>query len=138
MTDSAGERTDIEDFRGLFWRRPWLAGVFTSMLMSLAGIPLTAGFIGKFFVLKAGVDATLWTLVIVLALSSAIGLFYYLRIVAVMLSSSPEASETEISRIRIPALGGIVLGVLTVALFYFGVYPGPLLEIIRSAALSGF
>ena len=57
----------LADYAGLFWRRPWLAGVFTAMLLSLAGIPLTMGFIGKFYVLAAAVGASLWLLVIVLA-----------------------------------------------------------------------
>ncbi|HWT80900.1 MAG TPA: NADH-quinone oxidoreductase subunit N, partial [Candidatus Methylomirabilis sp.] len=69
----------MEDYRGLFWRRPALALTFTAMLLSLAGIPLTAGFVGKFFVLSAAVGSALWIPVFVLVVGSAIGLFYYLR-----------------------------------------------------------
>ena len=59
---SNGERDadSIEDYRGLFWRRPLLAGVFTLMLLSLAGIPLTAGFVAKFFLVAAGASSALW------------------------------------------------------------------------------
>ncbi len=76
----------LADYRGLFWRRPWPAAVFAAMLLSLAGIPLTMGFVGKFYVVAAGVGASLWLLVIVLVIGSAIGLFYYLRIIAAMCS----------------------------------------------------
>ena len=53
---------DLASYRGLFWRRPVIAGIFTVMLLSLAGIPLTAGFIGKFYVVAAGASALLWVL----------------------------------------------------------------------------
>src|SRR5208337_2962655 len=80
----------LEDYRGLAWRRPWLAGVLAVMLLSLAGIPLTAGFIGKFYLLTAGVSSDLWLLVILLVVNSAIGLFYYVRIL-VALYSQPKS-----------------------------------------------
>jgi NADH-quinone oxidoreductase subunit N len=73
------EQLDV--YRGLFWRSPLMAGVLTVALLSLAGIPLTAGFIGKFYVLGSGVQQHLWLPVIVLVLSSVIGLYYYLRII---------------------------------------------------------
>ncbi len=75
----------LEDYRGLFWRKPWLAGVMTVSLMSLAGIPLTAGFVGKFYVLTSGMEASLYTLLFLLVAGSAIGIYYYLRIVLAML-----------------------------------------------------
>ncbi|MGH8802455.1 MAG: NADH-quinone oxidoreductase subunit N, partial [Casimicrobiaceae bacterium] len=79
----------LADYRGLFRRRPWLASVFTAMLLSLAGIPLTMGFVAKFYVVTAGVGAALWLLVIVLVIGSAIGLFYYLRIIDAMYDPGP-------------------------------------------------
>src|SRR5262249_8867980 len=80
---SGGEREaeDLEDYRGLFWRRPALAGVFTAMLLSLAGIPLTAGFLGKFYVVAAGASSARWALILTLVTTSGIGLYYYLRII---------------------------------------------------------
>src|SRR5581483_858857 len=50
----------LEDYQGLFWRRPAVAAIFTAMLLSLAGIPVTAGFIGKFYVVAAGASAAMW------------------------------------------------------------------------------
>jgi NADH-quinone oxidoreductase subunit N len=122
----------VDDYRGLFWRRPWLALVMTVAMLSLAGIPLTAGFIGKFYVLTAGVGSALWWLVIILVVSSTIGLYYYLRIIVAMFlqpTDEPEAVPVQ----AVTLSGAAALAVLLVAMFWLGVYPTPLLEIIRSA-----
>jgi NADH-quinone oxidoreductase subunit N len=156
----AGRDADaIDDYRGLFWRRPGLALIFTAMLLSLAGIPLTAGFIGKFYILAAGTSSNIWTLVLVLIATSVIGLCYYLRIV-VALYGSPEpaqlAAEPErgsvahepagagsaafVAPAAVPPLFAVSLGSQTILWFlaallvWFGVYPEQLLELIRSAA----
>jgi NADH-quinone oxidoreductase subunit N len=121
----------MDDYRGLFWRRPWLAVVMTVSLLSLAGIPLTAGFIAKFYILMAGVGSALWWLVIILVVSSAIGLYYYSRIIVAMFLQSTEGKEA----VAAPALtlsGGAALAILAMALFWLGVFPTPLLEMIRS------
>ena len=62
LSTPGNDRGDLGLYRGLFWRRPVIAGVFTVMLLSLAGIPLTAGFIGKFYVVAAGASVSLWLL----------------------------------------------------------------------------
>ncbi|EIQ89069.1 NADH-quinone oxidoreductase subunit N, partial [Yersinia pestis PY-03] len=67
-------------YRGLFWHKPILSAVMTVMMLSLAGIPMTLGFIGKFFVVAMGVSANLWWLTGAVVLGSAIGLYYYLRV----------------------------------------------------------
>lgn len=74
----------IDDYRGLAGRSPWTAAVLTTMLLSLAGLPLTAGFIGKFLILSAGAGAELWTLAVILAINGTISIFYYLKIVSAM------------------------------------------------------
>jgi NADH-quinone oxidoreductase subunit N len=104
----------LEDCRGLFWRRPILALVFIGMLLSLAGIPLTVGFLGKFYILAAGASILAWALILILAITSTIGLFYYLRIVAT-LYEKPAASDRvrEPMPRRAPA-ATLVLAVLTV------------------------
>jgi NADH-quinone oxidoreductase subunit N len=123
----------LDDYRGLFWRRPALALVFTAMLLSLAGIPLTAGFLGKFYIVAAGASAGAWALILILVTTSAIGLFYYLRIV-VVLYQQPAASDRahEPIPLRAPA-ATLVLAALTVILVWLGVYPTPLLRAIQSA-----
>ena len=125
-----GEAENIEDYHALFWRRPALAGVFTVMLLSLAGIPVTAGFIGKFYIVAAGASSAIWALVIILVVSSVIGLFYYLRIVATMYAS-PELDPVDVGS-RVSSTAGAVLCTLTVLLVWFGIYPEPLLRVIRT------
>jgi NADH-quinone oxidoreductase subunit N len=132
LSPAEREADSIEDYRGLFWRRPVLAGVFTAMLFSLAGIPLTAGFIGKFFIVAAGASAAAWSLIIVLVVTSAIGLYYYLRIVVALFSP---AAETPAPVSLAPA-GAVMLAVLTGLLIWLGVYPGPLLDLIHRAAAT--
>ena len=123
----------IEDYRGLFWRRPWTAAVFTVMLFSLAGIPATAGFIGKFYVVAAGAAASVWVLLVILVVTSAIGLYYYLRIIVALYSAAPEEASPLAPA---PAASGFVLAVLTALLIWLGVYPGPLIEVIRNASAA--
>jgi NADH-quinone oxidoreductase subunit N len=121
----------MQDYRGLARRRPWLAAVFSAMLFSLAGIPLTAGFVGKFSVVGAGAESALWGLVVVLVINSAIGLFYYLRIIAALF----ERTEGQPAQTATPSmrLGNTVLAVLMILLIWLGVYPGPMIEIIKKA-----
>jgi NADH:ubiquinone oxidoreductase subunit 5 (subunit L)/multisubunit Na+/H+ antiporter MnhA subunit len=81
-----------------------LAAIFTATLVSLAGIPLTAGFIGKVFVLLAGIQSALWPLVILLVLTSALGLVYYLRIVVAIYGALPPR-ETAHDPLPVPTFG---------------------------------
>lgn len=131
LSDGNGEAASLDHFRGLAWRRPWVAGVFTAMIFSLAGIPLTAGFLGKFYVLSAGVSSSLWLLVVTLVINSAIGLFYYLRIILVMFRNGKEGAPARPASASVSLSGGMVLAVLTFLLVWFGVYPGPLMELIQ-------
>jgi NADH-quinone oxidoreductase subunit N len=126
---SSGDRDadDLEDYRGLFWRRPVMAAVFTAALLSLAGIPATMGFLGKFYVLAAGAAAAAWPLIIILVVTSVAGLFYYLRIVVALYSAPPERAPIQM----VSRGGAFILVVLTVLLIWFGVYPTPLLNLIR-------
>ena len=123
----------LEDYRGLFWRRPALALVFTAMLLSLAGIPLTVGFIGKFYIIAAGASMGAWSLILILVITSTIGLFYYLRIVVTLYAQPAvgDRAHEPVSR-RAPA-AILVLAALTVILVWLGVYPAPLLVAIRAA-----
>jgi NADH-quinone oxidoreductase subunit N len=134
LSHSTRETETFDDVRGLFWRRPVLASVFTGMILSLAGIPLTAGFLGKFYVLAAGASAAAWTLVIVLIVSSTIGLVYYLRVIVAMFTETQPSTFTESTNIGLTP--GIALASLTVALFVLGVYPEPLWKAITAAAAT--
>jgi len=125
----------LEDYRGLFWRNPLPATALTAAMLSLAGIPLTAGFIGKFYIVAAGVEAALWPLVIILVVTSVIGLFYYLRVVVMLYGESPQdAPRSTQPAAGAPTGGRIALSALLLALLVFGVYPAPLMTMIRNAA----
>lgn len=136
MSAPEREAEQIEDYRGLFWRRPWIAGVFTVMLLSLAGIPLTAGFTGKFYLAAAGVGSGLGWLVIILAVTSVIGLFYYLRIVIAMFVPGPGEIGLPAARSPQSLTGSLVLAALVALLVFLGVYPAPLIDLIQSIASS--
>jgi len=129
LSDEERDADTLEDYAGLFWRRPVLASIFTLMMLSLAGIPVTAGFLAKFYVVTAGASAGIWALILILVISSVIGLFYYLRIVATLYARRPEAApHAEPHSIA----GRYVLLALTILLIWFGVYPAPLLKVIRT------
>ena len=122
------EADDIAFYRGLFWRWPWLAAVFTLMLLSLAGIPLTAGFIGKFYLFTSAADGRLWGLLSATIVGSGLGLYYYLRIIVVM-SMNVEAVAIK------PAQNWISTATLTVLaglLVWLGIYPSFLINVIQS------
>jgi NADH-quinone oxidoreductase subunit N len=121
----------MDDYRGLFWRRPWLAGIFTASVFSLAGIPLTAGFVGKFYLLAAGVGSSLWLLVISLVISSVIGLYYYLRIIVAMYLQPLAPDQRETSPPILPLAGGLALATVVLLLVWLGVYPGPVINVIQ-------
>lgn len=151
---SSRDADDLEDYRGLLWRRPMLATAFTAMLMSLAGIPLTVGFIGKFYLAAAGVNSALWLQVVMLVINSAISVYYYLKIVVVMYQSpgsehgaaaaaagtkaaeaiETAAIETEAVGSERPAISigsGLVLAVLTLVLIWFGTFPGGIIGLVK-------
>ena len=124
----------FEDYRGLFWSRPWLAVTFILSLLSLAGIPITAGFFGKFYAIAAGVQADLWLLVLLLIANSAIGVYYYLRLIVTMFDRSAADIAVEDGTGReIPGhwATALSLGVIASMLLWLGGYPGPVIEFIR-------
>src|SRR5260370_40015418 len=102
------------------------------MLFSLARIQLTAGFIGKFYIVAAGASAGMWALIVTLVVTSAIGLYYYLRIVVALYSQEEHASATH----SLPRAGAATLAILTVLLIWLGIYPAPLLYVIRNAVTA--
>lgn len=132
LSTGTRETETFEDIKGLFWRRPVLSAVFTAMILSLAGIPLTAGFLGKFYVLTAGASVSAWLLVIVLIVSSTIGLVYYLRIIVAMFTEAG-ASTPSGQKERFGIVSGLVLTALTATLFVLGVYPAALWNTIAAA-----
>ncbi|MFT5210219.1 MAG: NADH-quinone oxidoreductase subunit N [Flavobacterium sp.] len=130
--DNADQDTDLmQDYEGLFWRRPILAAFMSVMMLSLAGIPLTAGFVGKFYVIAAGVQSELWTLLILVVIGSGIGLFYYLKVIYTM-TKQPLSDEL----IKVPQTGGWALATVTLFLLVLGIYPSSLIDWLSKMALS--
>jgi NADH-quinone oxidoreductase subunit N len=125
LSTSEYEAEKIEDYKGLFWKRPWIAIVFTLALLSLAGIPVTAGFIAKFYVILAGLNAGLLVLIISLIINSVIGLYYYLRIITTLFSAAGDNTLPELT-----LTGNITLAVTGIGILVLGVYPGWLIDII--------
>jgi len=132
LSDKERDAELLDDFRGLFWTRPWTATAFSVMLLSLAGIPLTAGFVGKFYVVAAAVDSGTWLLVIMLVVNSAIGLFYYIRIMAIMCEKKKEVGEGAAGlRPLTYLISGFSVTALTIILIWVGVFPDQLITLIR-------
>ena len=125
----------LHHYRGLFWRRPYLTAVMTVMMLSLAGIPLTAGFIAKFYVMLTGVNTGNWWLLGVVILGSAIGLYYYLRVMVTLYMAASGMPKHDAANDWGQRTGGImVLGVAGLVLL-LGMYPQPAIEVIRMAKL---
>lgn len=122
--DAAG----LHHYRGLFWRRPWLAAVMTVSFLSLAGIPLTAGFIGKFYVIALGVADSRWWLVGGIVAGSAIGLFYYLRVMVTLYLPEPGMRRRDASNDWGSRIGGMTLLATAVVILVLGVYPAPMID----------
>jgi NADH-quinone oxidoreductase subunit N len=137
MSSPFGERdaNQIYDYRGLFWRRPILTSILTVACLSLAGIPLTAGFIGKFYVITAGVDSRLWLLLAAVVLGSAIGLYYYLRLMITLFLVDPERRRFSAPIKWAQQAGGVMVLGLMLLMLLLGVYPQPFIELIQTAAL---
>ncbi|WP_173912778.1 NADH-quinone oxidoreductase subunit NuoN [Acinetobacter sp. Marseille-Q1618] len=131
------EAESLADYRGLFWRRPVLTATLTVMMLSLAGIPLTAGFIGKFLVVMSAVTAQHWFLAAMIIVGSGIGLYYYLRVMVVMYMTPPENPRIDAVDHWGQKVGGLmVLGAAALVLI-IGVYPDPLIDLaLKSEILS--
>lgn len=138
-----GEATHLSQWAGLGRTNPVLATTFALFLLSFAGIPLTAGFTGKFAVFSAAVDGGAWPLAVVGVLASAAAAFFYVRIIVLMFFTSPHGGpqtaddgETRPNAVVVGSQGLAIIGiavcaVLTVAL---GVFPGPVLDAIAGVA----
>jgi NADH-quinone oxidoreductase subunit N len=129
----AGERhVTMEDYAGLGRRSPLLAATLTIFLLSLIGIPITGGFFAKFYVFSAALQANLVGLTIIGVLNSAIGAYYYLRIIVVMYMHEAK-NETPV--FPVPAGVATALAISVAATIYLGVLPGRVLEYVsRSVA----
>lgn len=120
-------------YRGLFWHKPILSAVMTVMMLSLAGIPMTLGFFGKFYVLAVGVDAQLWWLTAAVVVGSAIGLYYYLRVLVSLYLSAPQTLRRDTPGNWALTAGGVVVLISAIAVLILGIYPQPLIALVQLA-----
>jgi NADH-quinone oxidoreductase subunit N len=122
---------EIEDYAGLGYRYPVLAGALTVFLLSLIGIPLTAGFFGKFYIFRAAVQGDLIWLSVLGVLNSAIAAYYYLRVLVSMYMSAP---TREVPCKPVGAAEGVALVATVAGTFVLGVYPHGVLNLASQAA----
>jgi NADH-quinone oxidoreductase subunit N len=130
----AGDRrTEFEDYNGIGFQSPLLAFALSLFLLSLLGMPLTAGFIGKVMVFGAAIDQGFYTLVVIGVLNTAISAYYYLRLIILMFFR--ERTTAWIAP-PIPASIGLVLAITVLGVFYLGVFPGRLLNALQTKPVA--
>ena len=129
------EAESLADYRGLFWRRPILTATLTVMMLSLAGIPLTAGFIGKFLVVMAAVTTQHWFLAAMIIVGSGIGLYYYLRVMVVMYMTPPDTPRIDADKHWGQKVGGIMVLAAALAVLVIGIYPDPIIKLALQAEI---
>lgn len=130
---------DAEDFpayRGLFWHRPILTAAMTIMFLSLAGIPMTLGFIGKFYILAVSIQHHFWWLTGAVILGSVIGLYYYLRVISILYLRTPGMLKHDASQGWALTSGGIMVLCSAILVLLLGIYPQPLLSLLPLAQLG--
>jgi NADH-quinone oxidoreductase subunit N len=132
VRDGDGEASHLSQWAGLAQRSPLTAGVMTLFLLSLAGIPLTAGFTAKFAAFRAATQVGAWPLVVVAVLCSAIAAFFYLRVVVLMFFSPPAADGPTVGVPGLPTT--IVLAITVTATLVLGIVPGSVLDLAERAA----
>lgn len=120
---------NIDALDGLSRRNPILSVAITVIMASLAGVPLTVGFIGKFFVFRAAMEASLVASVVVAAITAAAGFYYYFKILRAIWWNSPNHQEP--LALKTSPIFNFALAFLTVAILVFGVWPQPLMNLIK-------
>ncbi|MCW2531837.1 MAG: nuoN2 [Blastococcus sp.] len=133
VRDGDGEASHLSQWAGLASRSPLTAAVMTLFLLALAGIPLTAGFTGKFAVFRAAIESGAWPLALVALLASAVAAFFYLRVIVLMYFSPPAADGPTVGVPGLPTT--IVLAITATATLALGIVPGPVLDLAQRAAI---
>jgi NADH-quinone oxidoreductase subunit N len=133
---AAGEETaDISYWRGLFYRRPFLATVMTIFMLSLAGIPPTVGFFAKLFVFQALVSAQIWLPLAIAIIMTVVSFYYYLRVIVAMVTAPEEGLARPV---RTGVATSTVLAAAGVATIVLGIFPATVLDWATHAASLHF
>jgi len=129
---NAGEKyLTLEDYAGLGRRSPMLAATLTFFLMSLIGIPITGGFFGKFYIFNAALQSNLVWLTVIGLVNSAIGAYYYLRVIVMMYMREPRG---DVPVAPTPPATGLAIAACILATLYLGVLPGRVLDYATQSA----
>lgn len=134
LTKGEKERLSIEDYTSLGYTQPVQAAILSICLLSLAGIPLTAGFIGKFYLFGAAVNAGFVGLAVIAVLNSAVSLYYYLGLMLRMYALPGRFAPVEEPVGTV--IGKVILLVLGVTILGLGIYPSPLVGVIKGAVTA--
>ncbi|MGR3295330.1 MAG: NADH-quinone oxidoreductase subunit N [Candidatus Bathyanammoxibius sp.] len=133
LSKGSEERLNIRDYTAVAYNYPIQSAVLSVCLLSLAGIPLTAGFIGKLYLFGAAVNAGFVSLAVIGVLNSAVSLYYYLGLLLRMYSMPNGTGEVVVTH---PMAGRLVLALLGVTILVLGIYPSPLLVVIKAAVAA--
>jgi NADH-quinone oxidoreductase subunit N len=132
----AGEKhLQLDDFAGLAERQPVVAAVLSLFLLSLLGLPVTAGFLGKFYIFKAAVDSNLIWLAVVMAINSVIGAYYYIRLIVIMYMREPSAEIAATPPARFPLSVNVVLAITAFGTIFLGLLPSKTLNYLLQSTL---
>jgi NADH-quinone oxidoreductase subunit N len=126
-------RHSLDDYRGLSTARPVLALAFTIFLLAQAGVPLTTGFLAKFYVIGAAAQSHSYALAIIAMVSSVVSAFLYLRIIVSMYMSDPDEAPAGGGPIRIPFGAGLAIVICVAVTVGFGTFPDPIVDLVRDS-----
>jgi NADH-quinone oxidoreductase subunit N len=132
---AGAEATRLGQWAGLGKRNPLLAGLMSLFLLSFAGIPLTAGFVGKFVVFRAAIEAGAWPLVLVAVVASAAAAFFYIRLIVLMFFTGVADDTTPRVAVRVTGIGRAVAIVAGVVVLVLGVLPSGALDLADDAGV---
>ena len=133
-----GEKNlSLDDYAGLSQRQPIVAAMLSIYLLSLLGLPVTAGFFGKFYIFKAAVNSHLLWLAVLMAINSVIGAYYYLRVIVVMYMREPSVEAASATPVSFPLTVNLVLAITAIGTILFGVMPNPVINFILKPTLFG-
>src|SRR5262245_32166917 len=127
----------LEDYAGLSQRHPVAAAALSLFLLSLLGLPVTAGFFGKFYIFKAAINSHLIWLAVFMAVNSIIGAYYYFKVIVAMYMREPAEDSTATAPVAFPATVSVVLLVCALGTVYFGLLPNQALRLLLEKTLIG-
>jgi len=133
VRDSSGESTHLSKWAGLGKESPFLAGAFALFMLSFAGFPLTAGFIGKWSVFSAAYAGGAWVLVVLGVLASAVAAYFYVRVIVLMFFTDPVGDGPTVAVAGVATTVVIALAVIVTVVL--GVVPGPILDLVQHAGV---